>query len=89
MAKMLGRLGWHGQCSCCNGPGWEKRAEEREWRREWADDMTTMDLSIARGRVLAHVTRWPCRCHSEHVAGQEPWCLCSNDYADLCDICAP
>lgn len=35
--KMLGRLGWRGQCSCCNGPKPKKsiRAEEkRHWRRE-------------------------------------------------------
>lgn len=37
MAKMLGRLGWRGQCSCCNGPKDPKaiRAEEkRNWRKE-------------------------------------------------------
>ena len=29
--KMLGRLGWRGQCSCCNGPKPKKaiRAEEK------------------------------------------------------------
>jgi hypothetical protein len=35
--KMLGRLGWFGQCSCCNGPRGKremKRLEERQWRRE-------------------------------------------------------
>lgn len=35
--KMLGRLGWRGQCSCCNGPKDQKsiRAEEkRDWKRE-------------------------------------------------------
>ncbi len=34
--KLLGRLGWHGQCSCCNGPKPRKsvRAEEKlAWRR--------------------------------------------------------
>lgn len=34
---MLGRLGWRGQCSCCNGPKDPKavRAEEkRRWQRE-------------------------------------------------------
>lgn len=34
-ARMLGRLGWHGQCACCNGPACDKRAEDRAWRREW------------------------------------------------------
>jgi hypothetical protein len=37
--KMLGRLGWRGQCSCCNGPKDKKaiRAEERlAWLREAA-----------------------------------------------------
>lgn len=31
MAKLLGRLGWRGQCSCCNGPKDVKavRAEEK------------------------------------------------------------
>lgn len=36
--KLLGRLGWRGQCSCCNGPQDRKaiRAEEtRDWRREF------------------------------------------------------
>ena len=43
--KMLGRLGWRGQCSCCNGPRGKKaiRAEEkRHWRRE-VDEMKTLN----------------------------------------------
>ena len=39
---MLGRLGWHGQCSCCNGPDGKqeiKRQEDRAWRREALDEM--------------------------------------------------
>jgi hypothetical protein len=41
MAKMLGRLGWRGQCSCCNGPRSKNqiRAEERlAWLREAAGE---------------------------------------------------
>jgi hypothetical protein len=41
VAKMLGRLGWRGQCACCNGPRYRKqiRAEERlGWLREAAAD---------------------------------------------------
>lgn len=37
LMKMLGKLGWRGQCSCCNGPRSKKaiRAEEkRRWRAE-------------------------------------------------------
>lgn len=35
MGKMVGRLGWHGQCSCCCGPddpSTVKAQEKREWR---------------------------------------------------------
>jgi hypothetical protein len=38
MAKMLGKLGWRGQCSCCNGPRGKdqiRSEEKRLWRREW------------------------------------------------------
>jgi hypothetical protein len=46
--KMLGRLGWFGQCSCCNGPRGKhemKRLEERQWRREQAtgEDWDALD----------------------------------------------
>lgn len=41
-------------CPCCAGPvAYGRTAERRLWRAEYADDMTTKDLSIARGRVLA------------------------------------
>jgi len=54
--KMLGRLGWKGQCSCCNGPKWVKAEEKRQWRAEaeleqafapWADE----SLELARAWV--------------------------------------
>ena len=40
--KLLGRLGWHGQCACCCGPHGKKqikREEERDWRREAEEDV--------------------------------------------------
>ena len=37
MARMLGRLGWHGQCSCCNGPADDAARECRDWQREAAE----------------------------------------------------
>ena len=37
MARMLGRLGWHGQCSCCCGPCWEKAKEKRQWPKDQAE----------------------------------------------------
>lgn len=46
MAKMLGRLGWRGQCSCCNGLKGKKaiRAEEkRRWRRDEAAVSASLD----------------------------------------------
>ena len=40
-ARMYGRLGWHGQCSCCCAPRSkrsERALEERTWRNEdWGD----------------------------------------------------
>jgi hypothetical protein len=36
--KLLGRLGWHGQCACCCGNDDKravKRQEDRAWRREF------------------------------------------------------
>lgn len=75
-------------CPCCAGPTeYGRAAEERLWRQEYADDMVTMDLSIARRRVFAAASRPMCRCHSVHYAGEEPWCLCDSDYADLCEDC--
>lgn len=42
MPRMYGRLGWHGQCSCCNSNR-EKRAvkagEERQWRAEAEEEL--------------------------------------------------
>jgi hypothetical protein len=41
IATMLGRLGWHGQCSCCNAPRSKRQTkaeEERLWRSEAADE---------------------------------------------------
>jgi hypothetical protein len=35
--KMLGRLGWRGQCSCCNGPR-SKRQLKAEEKRRWRSD---------------------------------------------------
>jgi hypothetical protein len=38
--KMLGKLGWFGQCSCCNGPRGKremKRYEQRQWERDAFD----------------------------------------------------
>lgn len=41
MARLFGKLGWYGQCSCCNCKR-DKRAvkaiEEREWRGDWEDE---------------------------------------------------
>jgi len=40
--KMLGKLGWHGQCSCCSGPSARetiKAQEERQWRAELEDEL--------------------------------------------------
>lgn len=31
---MLGRLGWRGQCSCCNAPR-DKRSVRFEEKRQW------------------------------------------------------
>jgi hypothetical protein len=33
--KMLGRLGWHGQCACCCGQDSKRqeKAREKRWRR--------------------------------------------------------
>ena len=42
MAKLIGRLGWHGQCACCSGPAGKdtiRAQEERAWRAEAAADM--------------------------------------------------
>jgi len=39
--RMLGKLGWHGQCSCCNGPRSKhqiKRKEKKEWQNENRSD---------------------------------------------------
>lgn len=51
---MLGRLGWRGQCSCCNGPRSKhqiKREERRNLEREfaaWADEAAEwVDLTSA------------------------------------------
>ena len=40
--KMLGRLGWFGQCSCCNGPR-SKRQMKRYERRQWHADLRELD----------------------------------------------
>lgn len=37
--KMLGKLGWFGQCSCCNGPRQIKHLEKRQWRKKYADEI--------------------------------------------------
>ena len=49
MAKLLGRLGWHGQCACCCGPDGKdtiRAQEDRAWRAEafleLADDPDTV-----------------------------------------------
>ena len=45
---MLGRLGWRGQCSCCNGPKAPKaiRSEEKRWwQREAAAESIPVLLS--------------------------------------------
>ena len=39
MARMYGKLGWYGQCGCCNDnkdKGGVKGDEERQWRAEAA-----------------------------------------------------
>lgn len=44
--KMLGKLGWHGQCDCCcgkNGNKEIKRQEEIAWRREYEMDDKELD----------------------------------------------
>lgn len=48
MTRMVGSLGWHGQCACCCGADTKrqvKRQEDREWRREeraWRDHVDNM-----------------------------------------------
>jgi hypothetical protein len=46
MTKMLGKLGWRGQCSCCNGPK-DKKAIRREEKRLWQKEATNDDIYIA------------------------------------------
>ena len=51
MSKLLGKLGWRGQCSCCNGPK-DKKAirheEDRFWRREMEEEVNDQDM----GRII-------------------------------------
>jgi hypothetical protein len=40
--KMLGRLGWRGQCGCCNGPRGKhsiKQEEARQWHKDVLDEL--------------------------------------------------
>lgn len=50
MAKMLGRLGWYGQCACCN-TNMDKSSlrlvEERQWRAEL--EMELSDEAVGLG----------------------------------------
>lgn len=42
MARLMGRSGWHGQCSCCNGPRTRdsiRRYETAQWLRDYRDDL--------------------------------------------------
>lgn len=53
VAKMLGRLGWRGQCSCCNGPKDVKaiRAEEKvQFRRLSVEEAA--EYTLKSGTVL-------------------------------------
>lgn len=36
--KLLGRLGWYGQCACCSGPASKRQIKRRE-ARLWRKDM--------------------------------------------------
>jgi hypothetical protein len=47
-AKMLGRLGWHGQCDCCCGQDGKDQVRAREKRE------------VAREAVIAIVDRRDC-----------------------------
>ncbi len=35
--KLLRKLGWRGQCSCCNSPK-DKKAIRQEEQKEWKDE---------------------------------------------------
>lgn len=54
MAKLLGRLGWRGQCACCDGPKGKrqiKREEEAQWRAEY--EREAIALQLARKSIVA------------------------------------
>jgi hypothetical protein len=38
--RMIGKLGWWGQCSCCNEPRRMKRYEENQWRKEYDAELS-------------------------------------------------
>lgn len=41
-AKMMGRLGWRGQCSCCSSPRGHDQVrvyETAQWLRDYRDDL--------------------------------------------------
>lgn len=43
---MLGRLGWRGQCSCCNGPK-DTKAIRAEEKRGWLDEAFEATADVA------------------------------------------
>jgi hypothetical protein len=81
---MMGRLGWHGQCSCCGGPSGKDsiRAYERaQWVRDYRDD-----LDFGWNEIMTEAI-CRCECHKIYAAGPlaDQYCLaCTTDYADRC-----
>ena len=43
LMKMIGKLGWRGQCSCCNDKADMKAAEKHAWQREAEEEMELDD----------------------------------------------
>jgi hypothetical protein len=42
MARMYGKLGWYGQCKCCDGnadKGTVRAREESQWRMEAEEEL--------------------------------------------------
>lgn len=50
--KMLGKLGWHGQCSCCNGPRNKKdikQQEARQWHKDVLEELGIIESVPSKG----------------------------------------
>ena len=74
MTKMLGRLGWRGQCSCCNGPKDTKaiRAEEKVQFRLLTDEEVAQSKE---GRWALEDAREDARQQAVRACDEHAWVL--------------